>query len=139
MSHDYEDILHLPHHRSKHRSHMSMHDRAAQFSPFAALTGFESAITETGRLTDHRLELEEYGKSVLDSKLAQLIEQVKQKPYVSILFFQPDERKAGGAYTEVTGQIRKIDLYRQVIIMMDGMEIPTGEIVSIESDGFPGE
>lgn len=137
MSQGYEDIITLPHHRSKLRSHMSMHDRAAQFSPFAALTGFESAITETGRITDHRLELEEYGKSVLDTKLTQLIEQVKQQPHVSILFFQPDARKAGGAYTEVTGQIRKIDLYRQKIIMMDGSEIPTGEIISIESDGFP--
>lgn len=131
MTGQYDDIIHLPHHRSKRRSHMSLQDRAAQFSPFAALTGFDSAIEETGRLTDSRVELEEYGRSILDRKLAFLLEHVQEHPQVSVTYFCPDDRKAGGAYREISGRVRKIDLYRQIITMLDGREISIEEIVEI--------
>ena len=131
MTGQYDDIIHLPHYRSKRRSHMSLQDRAAQFSPFAALTGFDSAIEETGRLTDSRVELEEYGRSILDRKLAFLLDHIQDQPQVSVIYFCPDDRKAGGAYREISGRVRKIDLYRQTITMMDGQEISIEEIVDI--------
>ena len=131
MTGQYDDIIHLPHHRSKRRSRMSLQDRAAQFSPFAALTGFDSAIEETGRITDSRIELEEYGHALLNEKMALLQEQIKDQPQVSITYFCPDARKSGGAYREVSGRIRKIDLYRQIIAMTDGQEISIKEIVEI--------
>ena len=131
MTGQYDDIIHLPHHRSKRRSHMSLQDRAAQFSPFAALTGFDSAIEETGRLTDSRVELEEYGRSILDRKLAFLLDHIQDQPQVSVTYFCPDTRKSGGTYREVSGRVRKIDLYRQIITMTDGREISIEEIVEI--------
>ena len=131
MTGQYDDIIHLPHHRSKRRSHMSLQDRAAQFSPFAALTGFDSAIEETGRLTDSRVELEEYGRSILDRKLAFLLDHIQDQPQVSVTYFCPDTRKSGGTYREVSGRVRKIDLYRQIITMTDGREIAVDEIVDI--------
>lgn len=129
----YDDILHLPHHRSTKRSHMSMQDRAAQFSPFAALTGFESAIEETGRLTDCRPELMEYGNTQLNQVLIRLMELLPQRPEVRITYFLPDNRKSGGHYEEINGQVRKIDLYKQVLTMTDGIEIPLNAILHMES------
>ena len=131
MTGAYDDIIHLPHHRSTRHSHMSIHDRAAQFSPFAALTGFDAAIEETGRLTDAQMELEEYGQAVLDRKLTQLLSQQKEEPEVSITYFCPDQKKSGGSYQEITGRIRKIDLYRKRITMADGCEIPLEAIADI--------
>lgn len=133
---NYDDILHLPNHRSKKRSHMSMQDRAAQFSPFAALTGFETAIEETGRLTDCRTELEEYGKNRLDQAMAQLQELLPLRPYVMITYFVPDDRKTGGSYTSINGQLKKIDFYRQIIVFTDGTEIPLSDIIQVECSAF---
>lgn len=131
MTDAYDDIIHFPHHRSSCRSHMSIHDRAAQFSPFASLTGLDSAIEETGRLTDSRIELEEYGRTVLDRKLTLLLEQLKEHPRVSVTYFCPDEKKSGGAYREISGRVHKIDLYRNVLTMADGQEISIEEISDI--------
>ena len=131
MTGTYDDIIHLPHYRSKHRSHMSIHDRAAQFSPFAALTGLDAAIEETGRITDSRIELEEYGRDLLDRKLVQLMEQLKERPKTAITYFRPDDRKIGGTYIEITGEVQKIDLHHKLITMDDGQTIPTDEIVDI--------
>lgn len=130
---DYNDIIHLPHHQSRKKSHMAMTDRAAQFSPFAALTGFEGAIAETGRLTDNRPELMEYGKAQLDQKLFQLLELLPDiTPEVTISCFSPDERKAGGAREEVHGLIKKADMYRKILILTDGREIAMENILDIE-------
>ncbi len=130
----YDDIIDLPHHRSARRGHMSLQDRAAQFSPFAALTGFDAAIEETGRLTDNQRQLEEYGNTLLDRKLTQLRELLPRHPEVTITYFLPDSRKAGGAYAQVQGELKKIDLYSRQIFLMDGQRIPMDSILDMDSD-----
>ena len=130
----YEDILHLPHHRSAKRRHMSMQDRAAQFSPFAALTGFDDQIEETGRQTDCRPEFEEYGNACLDYKLNSLAERVALRPFVTIACFVPDERKTGGYCRTIQGNVRRIDSCGRVLHLTDGREIPLGDILNIDSE-----
>ena len=110
---------------------MSNYDRAAQFSPFAALTGFDAAIEETGRLTDCRIELDEGGKELLDEQMNAVLEVIQTQPEVEIRWFRYDERKAGGAYVSTTGQVKKIDRYTQRILLTDGRIIPLGEVLSI--------
>ena len=134
---DYDDILFLPHHRSKKRSPMSMQDRAAQFSPFAALTGFDAAIVETGRLTDCRPELLDYENAQLDHMLTRLLELLPRQPQVSVSYFLPDNKKSGGRYELVSGRVQKIDLYRKILTMADGREIPLADIVHMESPEIP--
>ena len=128
----YDDILHLPHHVSRSHPHMPRADRAAQFSPFAALTGYKEAIGETGRRTENRMELEEDMKIILDEKLRMLQEQAAEHPKAAITYFLPDERKEGGTYRTVHDCIKKIDPYRQVLVMQDGTEIPLADIIEIE-------
>ncbi len=128
----YDDILHLPHHVSRSHPHMPRADRAAQFSPFAALTGYKEAIGETGRRTENRMELEEDMKIILDEKLRMLLEQAAEHPKAAITYFLPDERKEGGTYSTVHDCIKKIDPYRQVLVMQDGTEIPLADIIEIE-------
>lgn len=130
----YNDIIALPHHISKKYPRMSTLDRAAQFSPFAALTGYEDAIEETGRLTDSKLELGEYDTALLDQKYRQLSEAASSRPQVTITTFVPDERKAGGAYISVSGRLKKIDFYSQTIILTDGTTLSMADITAIESD-----
>ena len=115
---------------------MSMLDRAAQFSPFAALTGYDAAVKETARLTDRRIELDEYSKVALDERLRMIYDHIKENPEITITYFQPDERKAGGAYLSVTGSIKKIDNYERCVIMQDGQKIPIEEIMEIEGELF---
>ena len=98
MNNRYDEIINLPHHVSKTRPQMPMSDRAAQFAPFAALTGYDSAIKETGRLTDEKIELDEEALTALDMKYQILMDTFDDAPEVTITFFQPDERKAGGKY-----------------------------------------
>lgn len=119
----YDDIIHRDHHVSDRRPRMSVGDRAAQFSPFAALTGFEAAISETGRLTDGRIELGEDGKAMLDEKLRRVFEQIQWQPQVQLVHFQPDSRKAGGAYLSCTGRVKRIDQHRRTIFLSDGTAI----------------
>ena len=126
--HRYEDIINLPHHVSRTHPQMAIIDRAAQFSPFAALTGYEGAIKETARLTDDRMELEESAKAVLDEKLRIIQEQISQEPEISITYFQPDEKKAGGAYLTLGGVVRKIDNYERTVILKDGRRIKINDI-----------
>lgn len=130
---DYDDILSLPHPRSRKRSPMSMQDRAAQFSPFAALTGFDAAIEETGRLTDCRPELLDYENAQLDQMLTRLLELLPQRPQVTVTCFVPDNKKSGGCYATVSGRVQKIDLYRKFLTMTDGREIPLMDILRMES------
>lgn len=134
----YEDILNLPHHVSKTRPQMSMLDRAAQFSPFAALTGYDDAIKETGRLTDEKIEMDEDRKTALDMKQAYLIEMIDEQPEISITYFLPDTKKSGGAYVTVTGNLKRFDEYERLLILTDGKKIPMDDIADIESDLFRG-
>ena len=133
-SNEYADIIHLPHHTSKTRPRMSMHDRAAQFSPFSALTGHEAAIRETARLTEGRIELDEIYKMELDEKLLMILSHLKQRPTVSITYFKKDEKKAGGSYEEIRGVIRTVDLTERTILMENRSKIPIDDIVDIDSE-----
>lgn len=130
--HKYDDIIHLPHPVSSRRGRMSMIDRAAQFSPFAALTGYEDAIEETGRLTDRPVELDEDGKAMLNEKLRLVTQALPCSPRVTVTYFLPDTRKAGGAYVSVTGKIKKVDEYGQTLLMEDGTVIAFHRIYGIE-------
>lgn len=134
----YEDIINLPHHVSKTRPQMSMLDRAAQFSPFAALTGYDAAIKETGRLTDEKIELDEDRKAALDMKQAYLIEMIDDQLEISITYFLPDAKKSGGSYVTVTGNLKRFDEYERLLILTDGKKIPMDDIADIESDLFRG-
>lgn len=120
---EYDDIIHLPHHVSRIHPQMSMEDRAAQFSPFAALTGYDAAIVETARLTAQRVELDEYERQALNEKLQFISEHLNEHPKVSITCFVPDARKEGGEYVTVTGNIKKLDDYEHRIVLMDGSRI----------------
>ena len=132
----YDDIIHLPHHVSKTRPQMSLEDRAAQFSPFAALTGYDAAILETGRLTEDKLELGEETQAILDRKQRYLAEIIDTKPEITVTYFVPDEKKSGGAYSTVTGFLKRIDEYERVLMLTDGRKIQLDAILDIESDEF---
>ena len=136
MNRKYNEIMGLPHHVSKTRSQMPMSDRAAQFAPFAALTGYDSAIKETGRLTDERIELDVEALSALDMKYQLLMEALDEAPEVTITYFQPDERKAGGKYVSAVGAVKKIDDFERRITMRDGTRIPTDDVLSIDGELF---
>jgi hypothetical protein len=136
MTKSYDDIINLPHHVSATRPHMPAIDRAAQFSPFAALTGYDAAIKETARLTGERMELDEYMKDVLSIRLQIIADQLKEHPEIAITYFQPDEKKNGGAYVTVIGIAKKIDEYERILVMTDGTWIPIDEIISIEGQIF---
>ena len=130
-THKYDDIIHLSRPNTGRRAKMSDYDRAAQFSPFAALTGFEAAIADTGRLTDTRIELDEGGKQLLDEQMQQILEVIHTQPKAHITWFCYDERKAGGSYISITGHVKKIDTYDGKILLADGQLIPLGEVFSI--------
>ncbi len=132
----YDDIIHLPHHVSKTRPQMSMEDRAAQFSPFAALTGYDAAILETGRLTEEKSELGEETQAILDRKQRYLAEIIDTKPEITVTYFVPDEKKSGGAYSTVTGFLKRIDECGRVLVLTDGRKIQLDAIFDIESDEF---
>lgn len=132
----YDEIINFPHHVSKTRPQMPMSDRAAQFSPFAALTGYDSAIKETGRLTDEKIDLDEESLNALNVRYQMLTDALEERPEVRITYFKPDERKAGGAYVTTAGAVRKIDDFEQTIIMQDGTRIPMGDVLSLEGELF---
>ena len=132
MSGKYDDIIDLPHPTSQNHPRMSLYDRAAQFSPFAALTGHSPAIAETGRLTDRRVELDEYEMARVDAELQRLQELLPGGPTASITYFVPDERKNGGSYQTVTGEVKRIDAVTGVIQMTDRREIPIEDVFSIK-------
>lgn len=136
MTKTYDDIIHLPRHVSKKHPQMALSDRAAQFSPFAALTGHGAAIKETARLTDERVQLDEYMINVLSDRLQIIADRLKDKPEIMITYFQPDEKKNGGAYVTTTGTVKKIDVYERIVVMADRQEIPIDDIVGIEGQIF---
>lgn len=138
MKNDYSDIINHPHYVSKTRPQMSEIERAAQFSPFAALTGYDAAIKETGRLTDERIELGEETKALLDMKQQYLFDMISDQPEIAVTYFVPDGKKSGGEYITVTGNLKRIDEYERQMLFTNGKKIPMDEVVDIESDLFKG-
>ncbi len=128
---DYSDILHLPHHQSSKHKHMSLHDRAAQFAPFAALKGYDSEIDESARLTEKRFVLNEEQAFTLNERTHYLIEHIREQPVITVTHFVPDMRKAGGAYHEKTGALRRIDEVQRIFYFTDGTEIELDNIFEI--------
>ena len=120
---NYEDIINLPHHTSKKYPRMSLEARSAQFAPFAALTGYDEVLIETARLTNERVEIDETIKVIIDSKLQIIKEHIMEKPLITFMYFVPDLKKDGGKYVTVTGNVKKIDEYRNVLILENKTEI----------------
>lgn len=135
-SHNYDDIIHLAHHVSKKHPKMPFMNRAAQFSAFAALDGYDAAIKETSRLTDAFIELDEYQKEHLDKQLLLIREHLKDTPKIEVTYFKPDEKKNGGTYVTVCGRVKKIDEYGRQILFTDGTALPVDHIFSIEGEMF---
>lgn len=128
----YEDIIHLPHPTSPRHPRMSMLDRAAQFTPFAALTGYEAVVEEAARLTDRKIELTEEQKAVLDQRLRLLEDALPHSPEAVFTYFQPDSRKEGGAYVTVTGRLKKLNRIEGRVVLTDGIVIPVEELLEVE-------
>lgn len=136
MTTGYDEIINLPHHVSATHPHMSAIDRAAQFSPFAALTGYDAAIIETARLTDERIDLDEYAQDALKDRLQFVADRIQEHPAVSITYFQPDVKKSGGVYVTAVGSMKKIDEYERVVVMTDGTPISIDDIIGIDGQIF---
>ena len=145
MTHDYDDIINLPHYEPKHHPRMSMWNRAAQFAPFAALTGYDAAIRESGRFTDNWAGLSESGNEEMNRKMELIVSMLPEHPSVTIEYFVPDEHKAGGscvpavasdqrssAYQTCTGKVKRIDEYEKSIEFTDGKKIPLDAIKDIK-------
>lgn len=132
----YEDIVDLPHHVSKKHPQPTMADRAARFAPFAAITGYEEMVLEEARVTDDRIEMDESSKAALNEKLNMILEFIDEQSEVSITYFEPDKRKAGGAYITVIGTVKRIDEYEHLVIMTDGKKINIDEIYNLQSELF---
>lgn len=131
---NYDDIINLPHHVSATHSQMSLIDRAAQFSPFAAVVGYAASVKETARLTNRRVELDEYEKDALNEKLNIVAEHMEERPEITITYFKPDDKKAGGVYVTVTGCVKKMDDYEHIVCLTDGAKVPIEEIIEIASE-----
>ena len=132
----YDDIINLPHHQSKSRPHMSMADRAAQFSPFAALSGYDEAVKETARLTDRKQELSEEDMAALSAKMALLQERINEQPEVTITYFIPDGKKDGGAYSTISGNVKRIDDFERTLTLTNQTKIPLDDIAEITGEVF---
>ena len=128
---EYDDIIDLPRPKSKHEP-MPMSDRAAQFSPFAALTGYGDAIDETARLTDARIELSEEERAELDYKQQYLA--TLDAPTVTVTYFISDERKSGGAYVTHTGVLKRVDEVERMVVFKDGLRVPLDEVMDIKCE-----
>ena len=131
MSDNYEDIINMPHHVSKTRAQMPRRDRAAQFAPFAALTGYEEAVSETARRTDSKAELCEDDAAELDEKIKLICERLSEEPYCKVTYFVPDNKKSGGRYATVSGNVRFIEEATRQMIFCGGLRIPLDNIVKI--------
>ncbi len=136
MTDNYDDIIHLPRHVSKRHPQMSLYNRAAQFAPFAALTGYGAAIAETARQTSPKIEMMEDDRQLMDRKLSILSSHLEEEPTISITFFQPDRRKAGGHYLTITGVVKAIRTNERIIIMKDRKKISIDAIVGLEGELF---
>ena len=132
----YADIINQSRPISPKHPPMSMLNRAAQFSPFAALTGYDAAVKETARLTDEKIALDEYAKSMLSDRLQMIAEHIDDLPEVTFTYFVPDKKKSGGAYVGVTGMVKEIDEFERIVVLGDGTKIPIHQIYEIESALF---
>ena len=139
MKGPYDDIIALPHPTSRRHPRMAAADRAAQFAPFAALTGYAAAVKETARETETFTELAEDETMALDRQLRLLEERVREQPWVVLTCFQPDQRKAGGAYVEVQGRVKRLDATAGTITLEDGREIPINYILEIKEEDTCGD
>ena len=135
---NYDDMINMPCPTSPRHPRMPRADRAAQFAPFAALTGYDAAIDETGRLTDQKIDISEDMREKLDLKQNFLSDIIDEQPEISVTYFVPDKKKSGGAYVTLNGRLKQIDEYEQLIMLTDGKKIPIQEDYSIESDLFRG-
>ena len=133
-THKYDDIINMDHYKSKKHPPMSLYARSAQFAPFAALTGYDDVIKETSRLTNKKIELDEEQKIILNGKLKIIKEQISIKPKITVTYFIPDLKKDGGNYVTVTGNVRKIDEYRNVLVLEDNTEITINDVIDISGD-----
>jgi len=136
MKDDYEDIIDLPRHVSRVRAQMPRKNRAAQFMPFAALTGYEEAICETARLTDRKIELDEDTLMRLDAKFRLLQKHIRERPEVEILLFHPDGRKDGGSYVSISGALRRVDEAAAEMILTDGRRLKMDDVADIQCELF---
>lgn len=136
MRKDYEDIAGMPHHVSQKHGHMPLNQRAAQFAPFAALSGYEDAVIETARLTEGRTELDESEKSAVNDRIALALSLADIRPKVSVTYFEPDTLKPGGEYVTLTGVIKRFDDRRRTLIFFGGESIPIDNVVSVKGDIF---
>ena len=134
----YADIINLPHHELTTRQRMPIINRAASFSPFAALTGYDDAVKETARLTDQRLELDEGAKEILNDKLRIAVDKADQEPEIKVTYFLPDKKKDGGAYITIKAVIKRIDEYERLVVFTDKSTIPIDDIYEIEGDIYNG-
>ena len=132
----YEDIVNLPRHISKIHPQATMADRAARFSPFAAISGYEDMVKEAARVTEERIDITDATKELLNEKLNMIIEFLDEEPEVTITYFEPDKKKDGGAYISITGTVKRIDEYERFVLMSDDKKIRIEEIYAIESDLF---
>ena len=138
MNEKYEKIIDMPHHVSTKRAPMPRADRAAQFAPYSALSGYEEAVTETARITDKKVELDEYEKEKINAELTALLSSPEDRG-VMITFFRPDAKKAGGAYLTVTGEIGKIDEIERKITLVGGKVISLDDVIELHRiDNFQG-
>lgn len=133
---EFDDIINMPHHISTKYPQMAMKDRAAQFAPFAALVGYESAVMETARITDSKTELGEYEIDILNRKLLMIAELSYIRPEITVTYFRPDELKTGGAYITESGCVKSVDRYERAILLTDGRRISIGDISDISGDIF---
>ena len=136
MNHAYDDIIRLPHPTSRKHPRMSMEERAAQFAPFAALTGFGGVIRETGRLTDKQVELGESDQVELERVLTLLDSQEEEHPMIKVTYFLPDTYKEGGTYVTVTGHLKRIDQVEGALLLWEGVRVPIQDIRSVGIDGL---
>lgn len=136
MTEPYDDIINLPHPTSAKHPRMPLSDRAAQFAPFAALSGHSAALAETARLTDQRMELDEDARAALDLKQQLLLERIKEWPEITVTWFQPDGKKEGGRYITATGRLKKLDEAAQALVLTDGTSIPLEDVLELQSACF---
>ena len=132
----YDDIISMARPASMGHPRMALPDRAAQFAPFAALTGYEAAIAETARLTDERPDLDEYTKNIISDKLRVIADGDAGQHPVSITYFSPDARKRGGGYATAAGRVKKIDEYHRIVVMAGGTKVPIDDIIAIDGAVF---
>lgn len=130
---NYEDIINMPHHISERHPQMSIEARAAQFAPFAALTGYSDAVKETSRITEKRIEIDEELKLQLNTKLQKIIKNINTNPKITFTYFIYDDKKEGGKYINKTGCVKKIDITNEYIILTDKTKIPINEIININN------